>query len=60
MADSVLDFYGHWETSQHGTVYRALRRAELDAALGAAGFTHLRWHLPEESGFYQPVVIARR
>lgn len=51
---------GHWETTQHRTVYRALRRAELDAALGAAGFTHIRWHPPEASGFYQPVVTARR
>ncbi|WNG20621.1 hypothetical protein [Cystobacter fuscus] len=51
---------GHWETAQHRTVYRALRRVELDAALGAAGFTHIRWHPPEASGFYEPVVTARR
>jgi hypothetical protein len=51
---------GHWEATQQRMVYRALRRAELDAALGAAGFTHIRWYAPEESGFYQPVVTARR
>jgi glycine/sarcosine N-methyltransferase len=37
-----------------------LLRAELDAALGAAGFTHLRWHEPDRSGFHQPIVTARR
>jgi glycine/sarcosine N-methyltransferase len=49
-----------WETTQQRTVYRALRRTELDEALWAAGFTHIHWHTPEQSGFYQPVVIARR
>ena len=51
---------GQWETTERRTRSRALRRAELDAALGAAGFTHIRWHEPPESGFYQPIVTARR
>ncbi len=50
----------HWATSERRTVYRTLRRATLEEALGAAGFTHLRWHEPTESGFYQPIVTARR
>jgi SAM-dependent methyltransferase len=49
-----------WETVRHETVYRALRRVELDAALGAAGFTHIHWHEPADSGFYQPLVTAHR
>jgi hypothetical protein len=26
----------------------------------AAGFIDVRWHMPEASGFYQPLVTARR
>lgn len=50
------DGYGlkHFET-----VHRALLRDELMAAMGAAGYADIRWHLPEESGYYQPVVTAR-
>jgi 2-polyprenyl-3-methyl-5-hydroxy-6-metoxy-1,4-benzoquinol methylase len=51
---------GRWETAQRQTVYRALQRRELDAALTAAGFTRIRWHAPEETGFYQPLVTAHR
>ncbi len=48
-----------WQTSHYATTYRALSRAELTAALEAAGLRDIRWLTPEESGFYQPVVIAR-
>jgi SAM-dependent methyltransferase len=51
---------GGWRVAQHSGRYRALLRAELDAALARAGFTDLRWHAPEASGFYQPIVTARR
>lgn len=50
---------GGWDTSVHTTTYRAVRRAELTAALTDAGFTDLRWHEPPGSGFYQPIVVAR-
>lgn len=40
--------------------YRAVRRAELTALLQTAGFSEVRWQMPEESGYYQPVVTARR
>ena len=39
--------------------YRALRRAELNAALEASGFPDPTWLPPEESGFFQPIVAAR-
>ena len=39
---------------------RAWQRADLDAALGRAGFVEITWLEPEDSGFYQPVVAARR
>jgi hypothetical protein len=39
--------------------YRALQRRELDAALAAAGFEHIAWRFPANTGFYQPIVTAR-
>ncbi|MEV4439213.1 class I SAM-dependent methyltransferase [Streptomyces sp. NPDC049577] len=59
-----------WNTAVRTTDYRALRRAEFDAALTAGGFTDIRWFFPEHddprgvvhegrSGYYQPVVVAR-
>lgn len=48
-----------WHTTCASTEYRALQRAELDAALLAAGLERLRWHEPDDSGYYQPIVTAR-
>jgi SAM-dependent methyltransferase len=49
-----------WHTTSARTRYRALKREELSRALTAAGFRDVVWHMPEESGFYQPLVTARR
>jgi SAM-dependent methyltransferase len=49
-----------WLTTSARTRYRALKREELSRVLTAAGFRDVRWHMPETSGFYQPLVIARR
>lgn len=49
-----------WATTSARTRYRALKRAELSHALTTAGFRDVRWHMPEPSGFYQPLVTARR
>jgi glycine/sarcosine N-methyltransferase len=49
-----------WSTTSARTRYRALKREELSRALTAAGFTDVRWRMPEEVGFYQPVITARR
>jgi hypothetical protein len=48
-----------WSATVRSTTYRALRRAELTAALTASGFADVAWLSPEESGYYQPVVAAR-
>jgi SAM-dependent methyltransferase len=47
-----------WRTFHTTAVYRALLRQELSEALNKAAFTNIRWLLPLESGFYQPVVLA--
>jgi SAM-dependent methyltransferase len=49
-----------WHTAQYTTEYRALLREELSEALRGAGLAEVRWQMPEESGYYQPVVTARK
>src|ERR1035438_6666889 len=41
------------------TAVRWMERAMVTGALEAAGFTAVRWMEPGESGYYQPVVLAR-
>ncbi|HEY2870045.1 MAG TPA: hypothetical protein VGJ11_11060 [Gaiellales bacterium] len=36
-----------------------LRRAALTAALRRAGFEEVAWRMPDETGYFQPVVAAR-
>ena len=40
--------------------YRAVRRAELTSLFLANGCREVQWKMPEETGFYQPIVIARK
>ncbi len=49
-----------WLTTSARTRYRALKREELSRVLTTAGFQDVRWHMPETSGFYQPLITARR
>lgn len=49
-----------WRTDEFVTHYRAIQRDELGSALERAGFGDITWLLPEQSGFFQPVVMAYR
>lgn len=49
-----------WEMAYHITRYRALRRDPMASIFKEAGFTEIQWHMPEASGYYQPVMTARR
>lgn len=49
-----------WQTHHYTTHYRALLRDELSQILNEAGFAEITWHLPEASGYYQPIVTARK
>jgi len=40
--------------------YRTVRRAELTNLLLNAGFSTAEWLFPENTGFYQPVVISKK
>jgi hypothetical protein len=48
-----------WRVRHRASRYRAVLRDELGDLLSAAGFSDVRWLLPEESGYYQPLVVAR-
>jgi SAM-dependent methyltransferase len=48
-----------WESHHYASTYRALLRNELTSALQAAGFIDTRWMLPSETGFYQPILMAK-
>ena len=47
-----------WQTTCRRAEYRALLRGELSEILFQAGFSGVRWLLPETSGYFQPVVTA--
>ena len=40
--------------------YRAASREEITAILISCGFTNVEWKFPEETDFYQPIVIAKK
>lgn len=46
--------------SKFGCEYRAVRREELAKLLKDAGCSDVSWKFPEETQFYQPVVVARK
>lgn len=48
------------EISKFACEYRATRRAEITDLLLAEGFGKVKWLFPEDSGFYQPIVVARK
>ena len=49
-----------WESHHYASTYQAILRKELTKVLVDAGFGGVSWRMPEESGFYQPLVLARR
>jgi glycine/sarcosine N-methyltransferase len=50
---------GDWDLRSWRSKYRAITRDELSAILRENGFNSVRWIMPSESGFFQPLVIAR-
>ena len=40
--------------------YRAVRREELTKLLLSGGCSRVTWKFPDETGFYQPIVVARK
>jgi len=56
----IIDDGDTMQTSKFHCEYRATTRAELTALLTANGCSTVMWKLPEETGFYQPIVIATK
>ncbi len=51
---------GGYEVKHFKSELRALLRDEIMAAVQDAGYVEARWHVPEENGYYQPIVTARK
>ena len=56
----ALEGGGDYQTLVFKGRNRAITRAELNDCLRAGGLTDVRWLTPEASGYYQPIVAARR
>lgn len=56
----LREIHGDWKASRYSGQYRALRRQELTEILSRAGFSNIRWLMPNETGYYQPIVISRK
>lgn len=55
----IEDAAGSWRARSGVTRCRALTRAMLGSLLLSTGYTGVEWLMPEVSGYYQPIVIAR-
>ena len=51
---------GDYELNHFATELRVLLRDEILGAVTAAGYADAHWHPPEASGYYQPIVTARK
>lgn len=49
-----------WETRVFESHLRALKRHKLEKALEQKGLQNIQWHMPADSGYYQPIVTARK
>jgi len=47
-----------WNCRHFVSVYRAVLREELTALPRQVGFVEVRWLMPADSGFYQPLLLA--
>ena len=56
----IIDDQETLQVSKFDCEYRATRREELTKLLLAAGCSEVAWKFPEETGFYQPIVVARK
>ena len=56
----IIDDEDSLQISKFQCEYRATRRDEMTALLKANGCKDVLWLFPEDSGFYQPIVIAKK
>ena len=56
----IIDDENTLQVSRFACEYRATRREELTGLLLANGCREVAWKFPEETGFYQPIVVAKK
>lgn len=56
----IIDDEDSLQIGKFDCEYRATRRAELTKLLLAKGCNEVEWKFPEETGFYQPIVVAKK
>ena len=56
----IIDDEDALQVNKFDCEYRATRRDELSKLLLAAGCSEVTWKFPEETEFYQPIVVARK
>jgi len=56
----IIDDECELKVSKFECEYRATRREELTNLLLSGGCRKVTWRFPEETGFYQPIVIAEK
>lgn len=56
----IIDDEKTLEISKFECEYRATPRAELTDLLLASGCSEVKWLFPEETDFYQPIVVAKK
>ena len=50
----------NWKTECRNTKYRAIKRAELTKLMNVEGLSSITWHMPKATGYYQPIVTAKK
>ncbi len=56
----IIEDEAELRVSRFACAYRAVRRAELTRLLLDCGCAKAEWRFPEETGFFQPIVIAEK
>lgn len=56
----IIDDEESLQVSKFECEYRATRREEMTKLLLAHGCSKVEWKFPDETGFYQPIVVARK
>ena len=56
----IIDDEESLQVSKFECEYRATRREELTKLFLASGCCDVVWKFPEETDFYQPVVVAKK
>jgi SAM-dependent methyltransferase len=56
----IIDDEDTTQISKFECEYRATRREELTELLLSAGCSKVEWKFPDETGFYQPIVVAQK